>query len=246
MTALILDDEKQSRNLVRQYLQNQFPQIIAEEAGSLEEAKISLKHKRFDIVFLDIHLGNGTSFDLLDELKQLTANIIFITAHSEFAVKAFKYSAVDYLVKPIDAEEFFTAVQKVIQSNGKSSSQNLEYLQTQLKESTGLKEKLVVPTLEGFQLTPVASIIYCKANGNYTEIILEDQRKIISSYTLGHFDELLTPLSFFRIHRSFLISLDKITGYKRGEGGLVVMRNCDELDVSRANKEFLLNKLKPR
>lgn len=119
MTALILDDEKQSRTLIRQYLQDQFPHIIAEEVSTISEAKKFIQHKAYNIIFLDIHLNGGTSFDLLDEIKENNAQIIFITAHSEFAIKAFKYSAVDYLVKPVDPDEFNTAVQKpyIMQAN---------------------------------------------------------------------------------------------------------------------------------
>jgi two-component system LytT family response regulator len=244
MTALIVDDEKQSRSLVRQYLQNHFPQMITEEVSTLADAKKSIQHKAFDIIFLDINLGKGTSFDLLDELKEVNAQIIFITAHSEYAVKAFKYSAIDYLVKPIDPDEFQMAVQKAIHHMGKSTVQPIDFLQSQFKSSSPLRDKLVIPTLEGFLLTAISSILYCKANGNYTDIVLEDHKKILSSYTLGHFDELLTHHSFFRIHRSFLINLNSISAYKRGEGGIVVMKNGDELDVSRANKEMFLLRFK--
>jgi two-component system LytT family response regulator len=244
MTALILDDEKQSRNLIRQYLQNQFPQIIAEEVATIVEAKSFIYHKSYDLVFLDINLGGGTSFDLLDEVKEINAQVIFITAHSEYAVKAFKYSAVDYLVKPIDPDEFNIAVGKAIQNVGKATSQPITYLQSQVKSSAVLNEKLVIPTVDGFKLTPFASIIYCKANGNYTEITLTGNKKITSSYTLGHFDELLTEHAFLRIHRSFLINMAEVNGYKRGEGGSVIMSNGDELDVSRANKELFLKRFK--
>ncbi len=244
MTALILDDEKQSRTLIRQYLQDQFPHIIAEEVSTISEAKKFIQHKAYNIIFLDIHLNGGTSFDLLDEIKENNAQIIFITAHSEFAIKAFKYSAVDYLVKPVDPDEFNTAVQKAIHHAGKSSSQALGHLQTQIKSSSVLSDKLVIPTLEGFILTAIPSIVYCKANGNYTEIVLDENKKITSSYTLGHFDEILTSHSFLRIHRSFLINLHQIGGYKKGEGGTVIMSNGDELDVSRANKDLLLQRLK--
>ncbi|HZV68228.1 MAG TPA: LytTR family DNA-binding domain-containing protein [Saprospiraceae bacterium] len=240
MTALILDDEKQSRALIRQYLQNQFPKIIVEEVAGIEEAKKLITHKTFDIVFLDIQLREGTSFDLLDEGKEIKAQIIFITAHTEYAIKAFKYSAVDYLVKPIDPDEFQAAVQKAIANAGKSTSLNISHLQTRIRETAILNDKLVVPTPEGFLLTSISSILYCKANGNYTEIFLADNKKLISSYTLGHFNELLLPHSFIRIHRSYMVNPHKITAYKRGEGGSVVMSNGDELDVSRANKEVFL------
>lgn len=244
MTALILDDEKQSRALIRQYLENQFPQVITEEASSIAEGKISIKNKSYDLIFLDINLGSGTSFDLLDELKDIRGQIIFITAHAEFAIKAFKYSAVDYLVKPIDPDEFQTAVQKAIDHAGRSNAQKVQFLETQMKEPSALKDKLVIPTLEGFQLTSIPSILYCKASGNYTEFILSGNKKITSSYTLGHFDELLSEHAFLRIHRSYLINLAEITAYKRGEGGSVVMSNGDELDVSRANKEMFLQRFK--
>ncbi|MGB3076828.1 MAG: LytTR family DNA-binding domain-containing protein [Chitinophagales bacterium] len=244
MTALILDDEKQSRTLIRQYLQDQFPQFISEEVSTLAEAKKHIQNKTYDIIFLDINLGSGTSFDLLDELKEVNAQIIFITAHSEFAIKAFKYSAVDYLVKPIDPEEFQIAVQKAIAHAGKSTSLNIDHLQNQIRQINILNDKLVIPTPEGFLLTSISSILYCKANGNYTEIILDQNKKLISSYTLGHFNDILTAHNFIRIHRSYLINPHKITGYKRGEGGSVVMSNGEELDVSRANKEMFLQRFK--
>lgn len=244
MTALIVDDEKQSRNLIRQYLDNQFPQTITEEASSVGEAKKLILNKSYDLIFLDIQLGAETSFDLLDEVRELKAQIIFITAHSDFAIKAFKYSAIDYLVKPIDPEEFQAAVQKAIKNLGQSSAPNIQYLQTEIKASSIVRDKLVIPTLEGFQLTAFSSIIYCKANGNYTEIVLNGNKKIMSSYTLGHFDEILSIHTFLRIHRSFLINLNEISGYKRGEGGTVVMSNGDELDVSRGNKDILLQRVK--
>lgn len=244
MTALIVDDEKQSRALIRQYLQNQFPSIIAEEAATIAESKAAIRNKSYDIIFLDIHLGGGTSFEILDDVKEIKGQIIFITAHAEFAIKAFKYSAVDYLVKPIDPEEFQAAVQKAIDQAGRSNAQKVQFLEAQMREPSALKDKLVIPTLEGFQLTSIPSILYCKASGNYTEFILSGNKKITSSYTLGHFDELLSEHAFLRIHRSYLINLAEITAYKRGEGGSVVMSNGDELDVSRANKEMFLQRFK--
>jgi two-component system LytT family response regulator len=244
MTALILDDEKQSRILIRQFLQDQFPHVIAEDASSIAEGKSAIRNKSYDLIFLDIHLGHGTSFDLLDELKEINSQIIFITAHSEFAVKAFKYSAIDYLVKPIDPDEFNTAVQKAIHNIGRSSLQPVAFLQSQIKTSSVLTDKLVVPTLDGFQLTTISGIIYCRANGNYTEIILPDNKKLTSSYTLGHFDDILVHHSFLRIHRSYMVNLHQVSGYKKGEGGSVVMSNGDELDVSRANKDLFLQRFK--
>ena len=244
MTALILDDEKQSRALIRQYLQNQFPQMAADEASSTEEAKTAIQSKAYDIIFLDIHLGSGTSFDMLDEVKNVSGQIIFITAHAEFAIKAFKYSAVDYLVKPIDPDEFEAAVKKAIANAGRSNAQRIPFLESRMKEPSALKDKLVVPTLEGSLLADIPSILYCKANGNYTDFVLTGNKKTTSSYTLGHFEELLSDHAFLRIHRSYLINLAEIASYKRGEGGMVVMSNGDELDVSRANKEIFLQHFK--
>lgn len=244
MRALIVDDEKQSRNLIRQFLQSKFPQIGVEEAVSVDDAKKKLKAADTELIFLDVNLGSETGFDLLDQVTNTDARVIFITAHSEYAVRAFKYSAVDYLVKPIDPDEFEQAVQRATHPPEMKSRQNIQYLQAHLKESPGLYEKLVIPTLEGFQLTNIPEIIYCKANGNYTEIILSAGKKIISSYTLAHFDDVLTPHAFLRIHRSHLINLNHVLQYKRGEGGAVTMSNGDQLDISRANKEAFLQHFK--
>lgn len=244
MNVLILDDEKQSRNLVRQYLKDYAPTIETHEASNIAEAKLAIEHSKPEIIFLDVQLRGETGFDLLDQLQENPAKVIFITAYTDYAIKAFKYSAVDYLVKPLDRDEFVEAIAKVIHNTNKPSNQNIQFLQAQIRESSFLKDKLVIPTLEGFQLTSFSSIIYCKANGNYTDIVLDNHKKILSSYTLGHFDELLNSGFFLRIHRSFLINLNKISGYNRGEGGTVVMSNGDELDISRANKESFLRKFK--
>jgi two-component system LytT family response regulator len=187
-----------------------------------------------------------TGFDLLDKVGNINFLIIFTTAHSEFAVKAFRYSAIDYLMKPLDTEEFILAVQKALDRKKKehsSSKEQIDYLNS-IRSKKILPEKLTIPTNEGFLFVTISDIIYCHSLSNYTEFYLTGNRKLLSSYTLGYYSEMLTEHQFFRTHRSFLINLTQIKMYKRGDGGVVVMNNDQEIEVSRSNKESFLKILK--
>ncbi|MES2773309.1 MAG: LytTR family DNA-binding domain-containing protein [Bacteroidota bacterium] len=245
--VLIVDDEIQSRFLIRKLLADHFPELIAEEAENVAGAldKIDIFHP--DLVFLDVQMRGETGFDLLDKTGPVNFGIIFTTAHSEFAVKAFRYSAMDYLLKPLDAEEFKTATEKAIlriQSHQQPAVEQIEFLK-QLKSTHKIPEKLTIPTTEGFLLVAIQDILYCHAVSNYTEFHFGNHQKILSSYTLGYYSELLSDHHFFRIHRSYLVNLSHIKMYKRGDGGVVVMNNDEEIEVSRSHKEAFLKILKP-
>ncbi len=240
--ALIVDDELQSRALIRKLLSNNFPDFTTDEAETVDEAVSKIRGYNPDLVFLDVQMRGETGFDLLDKLKDLRFSIIFTTAHSEFAVKAFKYSALDYLIKPISSTEFTDSVEKFLK-NAKSSigtsAGQVEILQ-KLKSQYAVPDKLTIPSSDGFLIVNVKDILYCNAISNYTEFIMAGNKKITSSYTLGYYTELLENHNFFRVHRSHLVNLSCITMYKRGDGGLVVMSNGEEIEVSRSNKEAFL------
>ena len=246
LTILIVDDEWQSRSLIRKLLTDYFPGLMIEEAETVSLAIEKIKQPNPDLVFLDVQMRGETGFDLLDKIGKVNFGIIFTTAHSEFAVKAFRYSAMDYLMKPLDTEEFKTAVERAIErlkDKGSPSHEQVEYLK-QIKADQKLPEKLTIPTAEGFLFINIQDILYCHAVSNYTEFHLADKRKILSSYTLGYYNELLTDHNFFRVHRSYLINLIHIKMYKRSDGGIVVMNDGEEIEVSRSNKEAFLKILK--
>ncbi|MFI5187697.1 MAG: LytR/AlgR family response regulator transcription factor [Chitinophagales bacterium] len=245
LKVLIVDDELQSRSLIRKLLLDHFPGMIIEEAEAVSSALEKIDQFMPGLVFLDVQMRGETGFDLLDKIGKVNFGIIFTTAHSEFAVKAFRYSAMDYLMKPLETNEFKAAVEKVLQriKTDHSSYPQVEYLK-ELKAEQKIPDKLTIPTPEGFLFISVHDIFYCHAVGNYTQFILVNNRKLISSYTLGYYDELLSDQNFFRIHRSYLINLKHIKMYKKTGGGIVVMNDGEEIDVSRSNKEAFLKLFK--
>lgn len=244
--ALIVDDEFQSRSLIRKLLLNNFPDIIFDEASSVAAAEEKIKLSEPDLVFLDIQMHGETGFDLLNIFTELNWAIIFTTAHSEFAVKAFRYSAIGYLIKPLDAEEFRAAVSTALKRlvlRQKNNIEQLEFLK-QIKTGYKIPDKLVVPTAEGFLFVTINDILYCRAISNYTEFHLTNKQKLLSSHTLGYYNELLAEHNFFRIHRSYLVNLAYVKMYKRGDGGLIILNNGEEIEVARSNKDAFLKILK--
>ena len=245
---LLVDDETQGRALTRKLLEDSPGRTFQiEEAASVKEAVQKINSQQPDLIFLDVQMRGETGFDLLNQLEGCKAAVIFITAHSEFAVKAFRYSALDYLLKPVDKTEFISALEKAfyrIETAGVPASAQLNYLVEQLKNNNRLPDKLPVHTSKGITFLPVQDILYCKAVSNYTEFRLLSNKKIISSYTLGYYHELLAEQNFFRIHRSCLINLLHISMYNKGDGGSVIMNDGEEIEISRNNKEAFLQLFK--
>jgi len=242
---LIVDDELQSRALIKKLLAIYFPHFAIDEAENVPGAIKKVHHSLPQIVFLDVQMQNETGFDLLDKINPINFEIIFTTAHSKFAVKALRYSALDYLLKPIDIEEFKTAVEKAVQriKNKFSPAAQIEFVK-EIKAEKKSPDKLVIPTAEGFLFISVNDILYCRAAGNYTEFHLCNNQKSLSGYTLGYYDELLGDHNFFRVHRSYLINMAHIRIYKRGDGGTIIMNDGEKIEVSRNNKETFLKMLK--
>jgi two-component system LytT family response regulator len=244
MKVLIIDDEFQSRKLIAKMLSLFFPALdVAGEAATVQEALLAMEAVKPQLIFLDVQMNNENGFELLDKVTGFHFEIIFITAHHEFAVKAFRYNALDYLMKPIDPDEFQSAVKKAIKQydqNKPDIKERIGLLQQQLQSPNKFPDRVVIPSAEGYLVIPVQEIIYCHSNGNYTEFQLINNKRITSSYTMGHFEELLTGHNFFRVHRSSMINLAFVKMYKKGEGGSVIMNNGYEIEVSRSNKEAFM------
>jgi len=224
MKVLIIDDEFQSRKLIAKMLSLFFPALpVAGEAATVEEALLAIKAVQPQLIFLDVQMNTENGFELLDKATGFHFEIIFITAHHEFAVKAFRYNALDYLMKPIDADEFQLAVNKAIErfnQNKPGLKERLGLVQQQLQSPNKFPDRVVIPSAEGYLVIPVQEIIYCHSIGNYTEFQLINNRRITSGYTMRHFEELLTGHNFFRVHRSSMINLAFVKMYKKGEGGI--------------------------
>jgi two-component system LytT family response regulator len=247
ITAFIVDDELQSRILLIKMLQQYLPEInMVGQAASVEEALNGIEKHRPHIVFLDIQMNGETGFDLLRRLHLINFAVIFITSFNNYAVKAFRFNAIDYLLKPIVPSQLVEAVNKVKQGTAAKrfeSKMQVEQLYPDIIYPPKIQDKIAVPTGEGLIVIPVNEIIYCHADSNYTKFHLTDNKCILSSYTLKQFDQILTAQSFFRAHRSYLINMAHVKMYRRGEGGDIVMSNGHEIELSRTHKDQFLDLL---
>jgi two-component system LytT family response regulator len=242
--SIVVDDELKSRESLKILLEDfcQNTEVLA-LCQNVEEGIAAIDEHKPDVVFLDIQMQRETGFDLLARIKSINFEVIFTTAHSEYAIKAFKFSAIDYLLKPIDIEELKSALDKVEKKLHSNISERLEHLMQNLKPAPAQNYKLALPTTDGLIFVRIDEIIYCEASSNYTQIFTHDGKKHVVSRTLKEYEDLLGDHSFFRIHNSFLINLNSIKKYVRGEGGYVIMTNDKSLDVSKRKKERFLSRM---
>jgi two-component system LytT family response regulator len=244
LRSIIVDDELKSRESLKILLHDFCENVeVVEVCQNVTEGLQAIEIHKPDVIFLDIQMQRETGFDLLSKLKKVDFEVIFTTAYSEYAIKAFKFSAIDYLLKPIDIEELKKALSRVEQKLNGNISERLHELMAQLKPSAPKNQKLALPTSDGLIFVKVDDIIYCEASSNYTEIFTVDGKKHIVSRTLKEYEDLLADHNFFRIHNSHLINLSSIKKYVRGEGGHVIMNNDVSLDVSKRKKEAFLSRL---
>jgi len=196
------------------------------------------------IVFLDIEMPGMNGFEMLEKLPAIDFEIIFTTSYDQYAIKAIRFSALDYLLKPIDREELQKAVQKVIERSHHPFPQQLEILLQKIHQPISSAQKIALPSMEGLQMIDVNSIISCASDSNYTIFFIRNKKKIVVSRTLKEIEEMLEEYPFLRVHNSYLINLNEIDKYIKGEGGYLVMSDGSNIDVSRSKKETLLNKLR--
>jgi two-component system LytT family response regulator len=244
LKGIIVDDELTSRESLKILLEEFCDQVqVMALCQNVSEGLEAIRQFSPQIVFLDIQMQRETGFDLLTKVPQLDFEVIFTTAHSEYAIKAFKFSAIDYLLKPIDVEDLKKAIKKVEKKVLFSTSERLEALIRNLKTETAENYKLAIPATEGLMFIKLKDILYCEATSNYTIFHLIDGRQYVVSKTLKEYEDLLTDYHFFRIHHSYLINLQEVKKYIRGEGGYVVLNNNVSLDVSKRKKEAFLHRI---
>jgi two-component system, LytTR family, response regulator len=242
--SIIVDDEMKSRESLRILLEEFCGNVeVMAVCQNVSEGVDAIAQHKPDVIFLDIQMQRETGFDLLDKIKPINFEIIFTTAYSEYAIKAFKFSAIDYLLKPINIDELKKAVYKVEKKLHSRIADRVEQLIQNLKPVSIHNFKLALPTSDGLIFVKVDDIIYCEASSNYTQIFTSDGKKHLVSRTLKEYEDLLADHNFFRIHNSHLINLGSIKKYVRGEGGYVIMSNDVSLDVSKRKKEAFLGKL---
>jgi len=245
INCIIVDDEVRSRDALAKLLSKHCPDLnIVAKAEDVETAKDCILKMQPELVFLDVEMSGNNGFDLLNEIKLINFDIIFVTAHEGFAVKAFRYSAIDYLTKPIDYRLLIEAVNKFKQKQKvELKQQRFELLIENLANNPHQCNRIAIPNPNGFEMINISDIIFCQADGNYTNIHLLSGLQILSSKTLKHFEDLLPKKTFFRIHKSFLININLIEKYERADGFRVIMKNKVVLEVSERNRKGFTDKL---
>jgi two-component system, LytTR family, response regulator len=240
MKAVIIDDEKDSRDILANYVKKYCPDVMVSGFGeSVETGLRAIQEFQPEIVFLDIEMPYGNGFDLLERAKDFSFETIFVTAFDHYAIQALNQSAAYYLLKPIDIEELIKAVEKI--KNERASENYTQHSRVLLDNMRSpQQQKLMLPTMEGFEIVNIKSIIYCEAVDNFTRFHFETEKPLLICRTLKFFEDLLNEYSFQRIHRSYLINPEFVVRYSKGKGGYITMKNNKELEVSpNKKKEFL-------
>jgi len=242
--SIIIDDEQHCVRALLSDLQKNCPAVeVLETCYSAKEGIMAVKKHRPDLVFLDVEMPWMNGFEMLEVIGDVHFSIIFTTAHDEFAARAFRISAIDYLLKPVKATDLQEAVQKVEKKmEAGSSLLHIANLLRNIRQASA-DQKIALPLREGYEFVDVSSIMYCHAEGAYTRIYLNDKRVMLVSRSLGDVEELLPPEIFQRIHHSTLVNTSCISQFLRTDGGYVVMKNGERLSVSKAKKELLMAKL---
>lgn len=243
--TVLVDDEEDSVKVLRRLLETYCPDIsIVGQAEGVETAFDLIRSANPDLVFLDIEMIQGNAFDLLNRLQPLTFQVIFVTAFDNYAVRAFRFSAVDYLLKPVDAEELRSAVGKVVrQSQDKIDLGQIKALLENVGNIHITRQKMAVPTMTGLTFVSVSDIVRFEANGHYTAICLDNGESVLSTRNIKEYEMLLPDTFFYRIHHSHLINLQKIREYQKGRGGMVIMNDGMVIEVANRRREDFLNHL---
>jgi two-component system LytT family response regulator len=244
MKAVLVDDEKLSLLTLQKVLEKHCPDV--EIIGSYQkpaDGLAALLHDKPDLLFLDIEMPAMNGFDLLEAIEEPDFDVIFTTAYNEYALRAIKVSAMDYLLKPIDESELMAAVEKIRQKRAnRMSQQHMELLLTNLSIDNAFP-KLAIPSLDGIEFVDVENILHCEADRNYTIIYTVSGEHFIFSKTLKEIEKLLPERDFFRTHQSHLINLRHIKKYIRGTGGEIVLSDGKHIRVAKVKKEALMERI---
>src|SRR5436190_3074253 len=240
--AILIDDEFHCLDTLSMLLSDYCPDVqVVERCMSAKQALVAIQRHQPALIFLDIEMPIMNGFDLLEQFSEIPFAVIFTTSYDQYAIKAIRFSALDYLLKPIDAKELVVAVNKVKGQKQLPAAEQFQMLLNQVQhKETGFK-KNAVPTSEGFELIPAEQVVRCEADDNYTHLFLKNKNKVVASRTLKEMEEQLQDFNcFLRVHHSYLVNLNEVTKYVRGEGGYLIMSDGATVNVSRSRKEALM------
>ncbi|WP_394992277.1 LytR/AlgR family response regulator transcription factor [Emticicia sp.] len=243
MKAIIIDDEPNAVELLVLRLAQKCPQIevVAQFTNSVKGVE-AIKLHQPDIVFLDIEMPQLNGFQVLEAVEDIPFHLIFVTAYDKFALKAFRYSAIDYLLKPIETQELIEAVSKV-EKQIKTSKEQVNHFRNQYQNfNKTLPDKIALPYQNGVTFVAIKDIVYCEADNTYTKVFMNDGQHFLVTKTLLSIQEVLEEREFLRVHRQYIINLNQIKKYVKGEGNYLIMNNDKSIPIGRSQKDKLIEK----
>lgn len=243
--AILIDDEEHCLETLSILIKGFCPQVqILQQCVSAKEGIEAINRLKPDLVFLDIEMPTMNGFELLEQFTKIPFSVVFTTSYDQYAIKAIRFSALDYLLKPVDPKELIAAVHKIERQQLLPGEEQFQVLMNKIHNKEERYPKIPVPTSDGFELVPVETIISCEASDNYTFFNLKSKKKITACRMLKEVEEQLNEFGYFvRTHHSYLININEATKYLKGEGGSVIMSDGSYISVSRSRKDFLLAKL---
>ncbi|HEY9114404.1 MAG TPA: LytTR family DNA-binding domain-containing protein [Bacteroidales bacterium] len=241
LQTIIIDDELHIQQSLESMLKKYCPSVnVVAKANSVKSGLAAIQNHHPDLVLLDIRMDDGTGFDLLKKLDHIDFKIIFVTAYDQYAVKAFKYSALNYLLKPVDPEDLSDAIRKAETVIMQDMISQLGVLEEQLHSENRQFRKIILKTQESIHIVYLNEICYFESDGNYTTVFQTNGLKIILTKPIREFDDILKNQGFFRVHKSFLVNLSAISRFDKGDGGFLVMNSGDRVPVASRKKDELL------
>lgn len=245
--AIIVDDEQHCIDALQTMLAKKCPEVtVLGGVNSVKAAKELIDEVHPDVVFLDVEMPHQNGFELLKLFDKINFDVIFTTAYEQYALKAIKFNALDYLLKPFSVKELQDAVQKCVSrkhvQQPEAGNSPLDVFLQNMKTLHQTHKKIALPTINGLVFMPVQNIVRCESTGNYTRIFFTDKKNLMVSRPLKEFEELLTDVDFFRVHNSHLINLQQMQSYIQGEGGFALMSDGTQVEVSRRRKADFLKK----
>lgn len=243
MKIALIDDEPDTRKTLRLLLEAELATADLHEASGVQSGLELINTINPDVVFLDVMMKDGTGFDLLARLPAITFKLVIVSGHDEFALKAFRFSAIDYLLKPVDQDELRLTLNRLVLAQQYPWQQMMEVLRQSIQPAAETDRKIVLKDMNAVYVVSVRSIIRCEASDNYTTFFFTDQAPIVVSRPLREYDDLLTSSKFLRVHQSHLINLNQLKQFNKREGGSITMKDGSEVPVSSRRRDLLLDEL---
>lgn len=239
ITCILIDDEKNALEMMEWLLKTYCPEVsILAMCSTGEQGLEKINELRPDVVFLDIEMPRMNGFELLEQFDKLFFDVVFCTAYDQFAIRAFKYSALNYLLKPVDPEELKETINRIRERKSTPVKEQLNLLMQQMQQpAKATPQRIALTSGDGLIFVPTSEIVYCEAESNYTQVVLASGRKVLVSKVLKEIDEALSGPDFYRVHSSFLININRIKKFVRGDGGYLVMDNDAMINISRNRKQ---------